>query len=79
VKSSKPLSLRTLNRATLARQLLLQRQKSKVVTVVERVAGLQAQVLKPFHKLDRRTRVALEEEGERLLRFVDPDAETYAV
>jgi len=36
-------------------------------------------VLKPFRKLDRRTRAALEEEGQRLLRFVEPDAETYAV
>jgi Winged helix DNA-binding domain len=47
VKSSKPLSLRTLNRATLARQMLLRRHKSKVVSVVERVAGLQAQVPRP--------------------------------
>jgi winged helix DNA-binding protein len=47
VASSKPLTLRALNRATLARQLLLQRQKSKLVTVVERVAGLQAQVPRP--------------------------------
>jgi Winged helix DNA-binding domain len=38
-----------------------------------------ALVLKPFRKLDRRTRAALEEEGQRLLRFVEPDAETYAV
>jgi len=47
VKSSKPLSLRALNRATLARQLLLRRQKSKIVAVVESVAGLQAQVPRP--------------------------------
>lgn len=47
MKSSKPLSLRALNRATLARQLLLRRHKSKVVSVVERVAGLQAQVPRP--------------------------------
>jgi hypothetical protein len=36
-------------------------------------------VLKPFRKLDQRTRVALEQEGERLLPFVEPDAETYRV
>src|SRR5262249_28892809 len=36
-------------------------------------------VLKPFRKLDKRTRIALEEEGQRLLRFIEPDAETYAV
>ena len=33
-------------------------------------------VLAPFGALDRRT---LEEEGERLLRFVEPDADTYVV
>jgi len=36
-------------------------------------------VLKPFAKLDKRHRTALEQEGERLLRFIEPDAETYAV
>jgi hypothetical protein len=36
-------------------------------------------VLKPFRKLDKRTRIALEQEGEHLLRFVEPDAESYAV
>jgi hypothetical protein len=36
-------------------------------------------VLKPFRKLDKRTRIALELEGQRLLRFVEPDAESYAV
>lgn len=45
--SARPLSLRALNRATLARQLLLRRQKSTVVAAVERVAGLQAQVPRP--------------------------------
>jgi hypothetical protein len=36
-------------------------------------------VLKPFGKLDKRSRMALEEEGERLLRFMEPNAETYRV
>jgi hypothetical protein len=37
------LSLRELNRATLARQLLLERKKLGVLTAIERVVGLQAQ------------------------------------
>jgi hypothetical protein len=36
-------------------------------------------ILKPFAKLNRRTRAELEEEGERLMRFIEPDAETYAL
>jgi len=36
-------------------------------------------VLKPFGKLDKRVRVALADEGERLMRFIEPDAESYAV
>jgi hypothetical protein len=41
------LTLRALNRAVLARQMLLQREKAKVVAAVERLAGLQAQVARP--------------------------------
>jgi hypothetical protein len=39
----KPLTLRDLNRATLARQLLLRRERIDVPTAVERVGALQAQ------------------------------------
>jgi hypothetical protein len=43
------LSDRALNRATLARQMLLDRQKMPVVKAVERVLALQAQVPRPPH------------------------------
>jgi hypothetical protein len=43
----KPLSRRTLSRATLARQMLLAREPMKPLAAVERLAGLQAQVPRP--------------------------------
>src|SRR5688572_23115016 len=41
------LSRRALNRATLARQMLLARRKATVVQAVEKLAGLQAQAPNP--------------------------------
>jgi len=44
---SAPLTLRALNRASLARQMLLQREDLDPVSAVARLAGMQAQVPKP--------------------------------
>ena len=44
-----PLTLRDLNRATLARQMLLGREKVKPLRAIERLVGLQAQWPKPPH------------------------------
>jgi len=46
---------------------------------VERRKKAAALVLEPFGTLAKRDLAALEEEGERLLRFSEPDAENYAV
>jgi hypothetical protein len=41
------LTQKELNRATLARQMLLAREKTPVLRAVERLAGLQAQLARP--------------------------------
>ena len=46
-KSDHPLSLRALNRAALARQMLLQREKVSVIDGIERLVALQAQLPNP--------------------------------
>jgi hypothetical protein len=46
---TKPLALRDLNRATLARQMLLAREACKPLRALERLGGLQAQWPKPPH------------------------------
>ncbi len=46
-KSDRPLSLRALNRAALARQMLLQREKVSVIDGIERLVALQAQLPNP--------------------------------
>ena len=43
------LTLRELNRATLARQMLLERENTSALQAVERVLGLQAQVTRPTY------------------------------
>src|SRR5262249_26085191 len=49
VAVARPLTLRQLGRATLARQMLLERQRTNVVRAVERLCGLQAQLARPPH------------------------------
>ena len=46
-KADQPLTTRALNRATLARQMLLRRTKVPVLDGIERLVGLQAQLPNP--------------------------------
>ncbi len=43
----RPLTLRHINRATLARQLLLERSDTRAPAAIERLIGLQAQLPQP--------------------------------
>jgi hypothetical protein len=66
----KPLSRRALNRATLARQMLLRREKVKPAKAIERLAGLQAQLARPpfiglWSRLERFDRQSLTRAIER--------------
>jgi hypothetical protein len=47
--SESPMTLRGLNRATLARQMLLSRESVKPLRAIERLGGLQAQLPRPPH------------------------------
>ncbi len=46
---------------------------------VEKAKGAAALVIEPFDTLTKHNRAALTEEGEKLVRFVEPDAKSHAV
>ena len=55
--TGKPITLRELNRATLARQMLLERSDCDIVEAIEFLGGLQAQTSNaPYHALWTRLR-----------------------
>ena len=83
--------MRELNRAFLARQLLLDRAHLSPLAAIEQLVALQAQVARPpfiglwtrlhafTRALSKPARAALEAEGDPLPAFVDPDATTRTV
>jgi hypothetical protein len=74
------LGLRELNRAFLARQLLLARSRLPVLDALEQVVALQATlVVEPFERLASHDREALEREARRLLEFAEENAASHAV
>jgi amidase len=69
------LTLSELNRATLARQLLLARERrSAAATIGERHKDAATLLVEPFGRLAKADREALTAEGERLLGFLEEDA-----
>lgn len=70
---------RALNRALVARQLLLERAPLGPVEATAQAAGLQALVLEPFAAIAPADRAALEAEGEAMLRSAEPEVITLAV
>jgi hypothetical protein len=46
---------------------------------IEKAKGTAALVIEPFDALTQQNRDALIEEGERLVRFAEPEAKSYAV
>ena len=68
-RTAAPLTLRALNRATLARQMLLAREKTTPLRVIERLVGMQAQWPRPpFVGIWTRMRDFRREELAKLLR-----------
>lgn len=72
------LTLRELNRATLARQMLLGREQLAVPPAIKRPAGLRTQVTNPPY-IGLWTWLTDFRRGEQLVRFVEDDAAQFAI